>query len=82
MARCAGRCYVSPAFGESRNLRLSLSDSRSLEPAGLKFRGKSQRRLSFFRRIMATDESISARPGMMIHLLISYEPFCFGDVKM
>ncbi|KAL0789011.1 hypothetical protein Bca101_005257 [Brassica carinata] len=63
VARCAGRCYVSPAFGESRNLRPSLSDSRSLEPAGLKFRGKSQRRLSFFRRIMATDESISARPG-------------------
>ncbi|CAF1706724.1 unnamed protein product [Brassica napus] len=56
-------CYVSPAFGESRNLRPSLSDSRSLEPAGLKFRGKSQRRLSFFRRIMATDESISARRG-------------------
>lgn len=63
VARCAGRCYVSPAFGESRNLRPSLSDSRSLEPAGLKFRGKSQRRLSFFRRIMATDESISARRG-------------------
>ncbi|RID59229.1 hypothetical protein BRARA_F02473 [Brassica rapa] len=63
VGRCAGRCYVSPAFGESRNLRLSSSDSRRLEHAGLKFGGKSQRRLSFFRRIMATDESISARPG-------------------
>lgn len=56
-ARCAGRCYVSPAaFGESRNLRLSLSDFRSLM-----FRGKSQRTLSFVRPIMATDES---RQGM------------------
>lgn len=55
VARCAGRCYVSPAaFGESRNLRLSLSNFRSLEPAGLMFRGKSQRTLS-----------ISARQGMI-----------------
>ncbi|KAJ0241979.1 Adenylyl-sulfate kinase 4 [Hirschfeldia incana] len=63
VARCAGRCYVSPAaFGESRNLRLSsLSDFRSLNPAGLML--KSQHRLSFFRPIMATDESISARQG-------------------
>ncbi|CAH8364069.1 unnamed protein product [Eruca vesicaria subsp. sativa] len=58
VTRCVGRFYVSPAFGESRNLKLSLSDSRSL-----KFHGKSQRRLSFFRPIMATDESVSALPG-------------------
>ncbi|KAL0721582.1 hypothetical protein Bca4012_036181 [Brassica carinata] len=63
VSRCVGRCYVSPAFGELRNPRLSLSDSRSFEPAGLKFHGKSQRRLSFFCPIMATDESVSAQPG-------------------
>ncbi|EOA13792.1 hypothetical protein CARUB_v10026887mg [Capsella rubella] len=66
VARCVGSCYVSPAFGDSdplrRFLRLSLSSSTNLDPTGgknSKFRGKSHRRLSFVRPIMATDESFS-----------------------
>ncbi|CAA7034629.1 unnamed protein product [Microthlaspi erraticum] len=73
VARCVGRCYVSPAFAESEPLRLSdrkfprLSFSSSLTPypagsGGLKFgRQSRERRVSFFRPIMATDESISSR---------------------
>lgn len=70
IARCVGRCYVSPAFGESEPLRLSerrfmkLSSATNSDPGGsrsLIFGGKSNRRLSFFRPIMATDESISSR---------------------
>lgn len=72
MARCVGRCYVSPAFGDSeslllserRFLRSSLSSYMNSDPAGnigLKFHGKIHRRLSFIRPIMATDESISSR---------------------
>lgn len=70
MARCVGRCYVSPAFGESEPLRLSerrflkLSSAKNSDPAFsriLIFGGKSYRRLGFFRPIMATDESISSR---------------------
>uniref|UniRef100_A0A1J3E5H7 Adenylyl-sulfate kinase n=1 Tax=Noccaea caerulescens TaxID=107243 RepID=A0A1J3E5H7_NOCCA len=73
VARCVGRCYLSPAFAESEPLRLSerkfprLSFYSSLTPdpagsRGLKFGWKSRdRRVSFFRPIMATDESISSR---------------------
>ncbi|CAH8280975.1 unnamed protein product [Arabidopsis lyrata] len=70
VARCVGRCYVSPAFGESEPLRLSerrflkLSSAKNSDPAfsrSLIFGGKSYRRLGFFRPIMATDESISSR---------------------
>ncbi|ESQ31245.1 hypothetical protein EUTSA_v10004693mg [Eutrema salsugineum] len=72
VARCVVRCYVSPAFGESEPLRLSdrqflrLSLSASLSPhlsvsRSLKLHEQShERRLSFFRPIMATDESISS----------------------
>ncbi|XP_010463950.1 PREDICTED: adenylyl-sulfate kinase 4, chloroplastic [Camelina sativa] len=66
VTRCVGRsCYVSPAFGDSdRFMRLSLSQrSTNSDPTGrkcLKFRGKSHRRLSFIRPIMATEESISS----------------------
>jgi hypothetical protein len=72
MARCVGRCYVSPAFGESESHRLSerrflkLSSSTNSDPAGsksLKLRGKIHRRMSYFRPIMAKDESISSRSG-------------------
>ncbi|KAF2571219.1 hypothetical protein F2Q70_00000680 [Brassica cretica] len=72
VTRCVRRCYVSPAFGDSeslrssegRNLRITLHDSRSSEHVvsrGLKFGGHSQRRISVFRPIMATDESSSSR---------------------
>lgn len=72
MTRCVRRCYVSPAFGDSeslrssegQNLRITLHDSRSSEhvvSGGLKFGGHSQRRISSFRPIMATDESSSSR---------------------
>ncbi|VVB18189.1 unnamed protein product [Arabis nemorensis] len=66
--RCVGKCYVSPAFRDFESLRfqrLSLSSSLSPDPTGnrgLKFPGQShERRLSFFRPIMATGESISSR---------------------
>ncbi|KAH0856679.1 hypothetical protein HID58_084940 [Brassica napus] len=72
VTRCVRRCYVSPAFGDSeslrssegQNLRITLHDSRSSEhvvSGGLKFGGHSQRRISSFRPIMATDESSSSR---------------------
>lgn len=87
MARYLGSCHVSPAFGEFDSLRLSerrfprfsLSSSLISDPAGsrgLKFRGQSHRRLSFFRPIMATDESISSWSSDCagnIHLI----PTCF-----
>uniref|UniRef100_M4F9S9 Uncharacterized protein n=1 Tax=Brassica campestris TaxID=3711 RepID=M4F9S9_BRACM len=72
VTRCVGRCYVSPALGDSeslrssegQNLRTTLHGSWSWENVGsrgLKFGGQSQRRISFFRSITATDESSSSR---------------------
>ncbi|KAJ0236528.1 Adenylyl-sulfate kinase 4 [Hirschfeldia incana] len=70
VTRCVGRCYVSPSFGESESLRsskrqnITLHDSRSsvkVRSRCLKFRGQSQRRLSFVRPVMATDESSLSR---------------------
>ncbi|KFK28437.1 hypothetical protein AALP_AA8G514500 [Arabis alpina] len=63
VATVARRCYVSPTFIDFESLRLSerLSISSSAGNRCLKFTGQSHRRLSFFRPIMATDESISSR---------------------
>lgn len=72
MTRCVGGYCVWLAFGDSEslrsseghNLRITLHDSRSSEHVvsrGLKFGGQSQRRISFNRPIMATDDSSSSR---------------------
>ncbi|KAH0908985.1 hypothetical protein HID58_032306 [Brassica napus] len=72
VTRCVGGYYVWLAFGDSEslrsseghNLRITLHDSRSSEHVvsrGLKFGGQSQRRISFNRPIMATDDSSSSR---------------------
>lgn len=72
MTRCVGRCYVSPALGDSESLRSSEGQNlrttlhgfwswENVGSRGLKFGGQSQRRISFFRSITATDESSSSR---------------------